>query len=133
VGDRAEKLFYILRGSIRLPELNRIIQAGQVIGEIGIFCASKPRTATALAEEDVEAYTMGVEEVRKLMCRDPELATNLLQVIIKRMMEHLKAETEARERINTGLRIARSIQLSMLPRTFPPFPGRKEFEIYAMM
>jgi serine phosphatase RsbU (regulator of sigma subunit) len=133
MGDPADKLFYILKGRIRLPELDRFVKAGQVMGEMGIFSPNKQRSATACAEEEVVAYTMGGDEVRQLMRRDPELATNLLEVILKRMMEHLIAETEARERLKAELRIARDIQLSMLPRTFPPFPGRKEFDIYAVM
>src|SRR5439155_4280700 len=133
IGDRAEKLFYIGKGVLRLPELNRFIKAGQVIGEMGIFSPGRERTASAMAEEEVEAYTMGGDEVRRLMSRDPGLAIHLIQLSTKRLIENLKAETEARERINTELRIARDIQTSMLPRTFPPFPGRKEFEIYAMM
>ncbi len=133
MGDRAEKLFYIAKGSIRLPELGRLVTAGQVIGEMGIFSPNRSRSASAFAEEDLETYTMGADEVRRLMSRDPGLATSLIEVIIKRMMEHLRAEAEARERINTELRIARSIQTSMLPRVFPPFPERKEFEIYAIM
>ena len=133
IGDRAEKLFYISKGAIRLPELNRSIRAGQVIGEMGIFAPDKERTASAMAEEDVEAFTMGQDEVRRFMSRDPGLAIDLMQLSIKRLIENLKVETEARERINTELRIARDIQSSMLPRTFPPFPGRKEFDIFAMM
>jgi serine phosphatase RsbU (regulator of sigma subunit) len=133
IGDPADKLFYILKGLIRLPELGRFVKAGQVMGEMGIFSPNKQRSATAFAEEEVIAYTMGGDEVRQLMRRDPELATNLLEVILKRMMEHLKAEAEARERLKAELLIARDIQLSMLPRTFPPFPGRKEFDIYALM
>src|SRR5262245_5579306 len=132
-GDRADKLFLVVKGSIRLPALNRLISAGEVIGEIGIFSPSKERTASALAERDVEVYTMGGDEVRTLMTRDPALATKLIEVVIKRMMEHLKAEAEAKERIKAELRIARDIQTSMLPRTFPPFPGRREFDLYAMM
>src|SRR6266481_5220863 len=31
IGDRAEKLFYIRKGMVRLPEINRFIRAGQVI------------------------------------------------------------------------------------------------------
>src|SRR5215471_8110669 len=37
LGDRAEKLFYIVKGVISLPELKRFIRPGQVIGEMGIF------------------------------------------------------------------------------------------------
>jgi sigma-B regulation protein RsbU (phosphoserine phosphatase) len=133
LGDRAEKLFYVGKGLIRLAELNRFVQPGQVIGEMGIFSPGRERTASAVAEEDLEVYTMGGDDVKRLISRDPALGINLIQLAIKRLMENLKVETEARERINTELRIARDIQSSMLPRTFPPFPRRPEFEIFAMM
>src|SRR5215475_1275821 len=74
LGDRADKLFYIFNGAIRLPELNRVVKAGQVLGELGIFSPGRERTATAIAEEDVEAYSMGTDEVKRLMNREPELA-----------------------------------------------------------
>jgi serine phosphatase RsbU (regulator of sigma subunit) len=133
MGDRAEKLFYVVKGLIRLPERDILIRPGQVIGEMGLFSPTRQRSASALAAEDVDAYTMGGEEVRSLMSRDPGLATSLIEVVIKRMMERLRAELEARERIQAELRIARDIQISMLPRVFPPFPGRKDFELYALM
>jgi len=53
MGDVAEKLFYIAKGVIRLPELNRFVKAGQVIGEMGIFAPDKQRIASSMAEEDV--------------------------------------------------------------------------------
>jgi sigma-B regulation protein RsbU (phosphoserine phosphatase) len=132
-GDPAEKLFFIASGLIRLPELDRVMRAGQVLGEVGIFSPNRSRSASALAEEDVAAYTMGREEVCRLMSRDPGLATNLMEVVLKRMLGQLKTEIEARERINAELRVARNIQASMLPRVFPPFPDRKDFELYAVM
>ena len=41
--------------------------------------------------------------------------------------------TAEKERISTELELARRIQSDMLPSVFPPFPERKEFEIYASM
>ncbi len=41
--------------------------------------------------------------------------------------------TAEKERINTELNLAARIQASMLPHIFPPFPDRKEFDIYASM
>ena len=40
---------------------------------------------------------------------------------------------EAEERIDTELAFAKAIQHSALPSVFPPYPNRKEFEIYATM
>ena len=46
---------------------------------------------------------------------------------------HIQAITAERERIGTELDLASRIQSSMLPDKFPPFPDRKEFDIYAEM
>ena len=40
---------------------------------------------------------------------------------------------EAAARIDKELEFARIIQMSALPNTFPPFPGHKEFDIFASM
>lgn len=40
---------------------------------------------------------------------------------------------EAAERIAKELETAKAIQTSTLPRIFPPYPGRKEFDIFASM
>ena len=41
--------------------------------------------------------------------------------------------TAERERVSTELSMATRIQAAMLPHVFPPFPDRKEFDIYAVM
>ena len=40
---------------------------------------------------------------------------------------------EAEERIDAELAFAKAIQHAALPSVFPPYPGRKEFDIYATM
>ena len=41
--------------------------------------------------------------------------------------------TAERERVHTGLDMAAQIQTAMLPREFPAFPGRPEFDLFASM
>ena len=48
-------------------------------------------------------------------------------------IEEITAITSEKERIGTELALANQIQTSMLPHDFPPFPDRKEFDIYATM
>ncbi len=45
----------------------------------------------------------------------------------------LTEATAARERVESELKIARSIQMSFVPRKFPPFPDRSELDIHAYM
>jgi len=130
-GDKASKIFYIKKGSIKLEEINKRIGEGAVIGEMGLFSPFKERTATAVCETDLFAYTMDRNELVKLCQKDCYRVFNLMQLSFKRFIENITRETEARERIKNELRIAREIQMSMLPRKFPPFPDRKEFDIFA--
>jgi serine phosphatase RsbU (regulator of sigma subunit)/anti-sigma regulatory factor (Ser/Thr protein kinase) len=132
-GDRADKMYYVARGSLKLPEIGKVVKEGEVIGEMGILSPFHARTASAVCEEDLEAYTISKEDVIRLFNRDSALAFQLVHLCIKRFIENLRAETEAKERIQSELRIARDIQASMLPRVFPPFPGRTEFDIFAVM
>lgn len=132
-GDRADKMYYVARGSLKLPEIGKVVREGEVIGEMGILSPFHARTASAVCEEELEAYTISKEDVIRLFNRDSALAFQLVHLCIKRFIENLRAETEAKERIQSELRIARDIQASMLPRVFPPFPDRTEFDIFAVM
>jgi len=52
------------------------------------------------------------------------------------LKEHIRELTEAtasRERMQSELRIAREIQLGILPKTFPPLPNHTEFDLYASL
>jgi len=46
---------------------------------------------------------------------------------------NLKEATAAKEKIESELRIARDIQLAMIPHTFPPFPDLPQIDLYAML
>ena len=48
-------------------------------------------------------------------------------------VEQITKITAEKERIGTELGMATDIQASQLPSIFPPFPDRREFEIYASM
>jgi len=54
-------------------------------------------------------------------------------IIIQDVTETVLLERAEKERIQSELLIAAKIQSSMLPTEFPPFPGRTEFDIYALM
>ncbi|MCR5096453.1 MAG: SpoIIE family protein phosphatase [Erysipelotrichaceae bacterium] len=52
---------------------------------------------------------------------------------MKNYMGSLISVTKEKERIGVELNVATNIQASMLPRIFPAFPGRPEFDIFATM
>lgn len=48
-------------------------------------------------------------------------------------VQNLEAMTREKERIEAELNVATQIQMDMLPRIFPPFPEKKEIDIFATM
>ena len=52
---------------------------------------------------------------------------------LKQYIDELRVTTAARERIESELRIAASIQMSLVPRTFPPYPQRDDLELNALL
>jgi sigma-B regulation protein RsbU (phosphoserine phosphatase) len=56
---------------------------------------------------------------------------NHMNVSLKKIMAELEETCTEKERIESELSVARKIQMGILPRTFPPFPDRPEFDIYA--
>ena len=58
---------------------------------------------------------------------------NKMQDNLKLYTENLKTVTAEKERIGAELNVATQIQADMLPRIFPPFPQKKEIDLYASM
>lgn len=56
-----------------------------------------------------------------------------MQAALKEYIANLQEATAARERMESELKIARTIQMSFLPKRFPPFPEKDEFDIYATL
>ena len=95
---------------------------------------TRPLSALANATGDIAAGNLDIElppiksldEVGKLSHSFGDMKSSLKQYI-----EELTETTAAKERIESELKIAHDIQMGMLPKIFPAFPNRKEFEIYA--
>ena len=51
---------------------------------------------------------------------------------LKLYINNLTQITKQKEAVESEVRIARQIQESLLPHIFPPFPHRKEFDLYAV-
>ena len=56
-----------------------------------------------------------------------------MQQSLKQYVEELKETTAAKASIESELNVAHSIQMSMLPKTFPPFPERHDIELYGVL
>ncbi|MDD5440195.1 MAG: SpoIIE family protein phosphatase [Candidatus Omnitrophica bacterium] len=56
-----------------------------------------------------------------------------MRTALKKYIQELTETTASKERMESELRIAHNIQLSLVPKIFPPYPDRPEFDIYAVL
>ena len=56
-----------------------------------------------------------------------------MQHSLTRYVEELKLTTASKAAIENELRVAHDIQMSMLPKTFPPFPERSDIDIFGSL
>jgi phosphoserine phosphatase RsbU/P len=85
----------------------------------------------ALAQGELDAplpQAKGRDEIAHLTASFGRMRDDLQQYI-----DELRVTTAARERIESELRIASSIQMSLVPRTFPPYPRRDDLELNALL
>lgn len=68
------------------------------------------------------------DEVGELISSFENMRTSL-----KEYIANLQETTAAKERMESELKIGRTIQMSFLPQVFPPFPERKEFDLFAKL
>jgi len=70
----------------------------------------------------------GATEVQELT-----KAFNTMTRDLRMQMEEVRYTTTLRERLEGELSAARSIQMSLLPKNFPAFPDRHEFDVHAIV
>ena len=61
------------------------------------------------------------------------ISFNAMTTELQTYINNLEQITAEKERIATELNVATNIQKNMLPCIFPPYPDRKDFDIYAVM
>ncbi len=86
------------------------------------------------AGDEVVHITTAFEQMKSVIgSQQKELrdANQLLEQRVVERTDELRRTMEEKERIGSELRIASDIQKSILPRTFPAFPHRADFDLYA--
>jgi phosphoserine phosphatase RsbU/P len=70
----------------------------------------------------------GRDEVAELA-----LSFGHMQTSLRDYIRDLTTATASRERMESELRIAHDIQMGILPKIFPPFPNRREIDLFASL
>ena len=85
-GDRADEVFYIASGRVRIEEAGRILGPGELIGEIGLFAPEHRRTQSVVCDTDGELYRMTGEQIYRLYYQNPKLGFYFMRLIAERLL-----------------------------------------------
>jgi CRP/FNR family cyclic AMP-dependent transcriptional regulator len=87
-GDVADKLYYLDGGRLAIPEFNKTLEAGAVIGEIGVFAVEQRRTATLICLTDCDLCELTERRTKELYFQNPAFGYAVMQLIITRLLEN---------------------------------------------
>jgi sigma-B regulation protein RsbU (phosphoserine phosphatase) len=106
------------------------------VGRFVIKRATKPLKQLAASADEVAKGNFSAplprikhnDEIHQL--RD---SFESMQHSLKNYIEELKETTASKAAIENELKVAHDIQMSMLPKTFPPYPERNDIDIYGVL
>ena len=125
-------------------DLHKTVVALGFVGFIVLFCmisliASSITHPLRLLAKTTNEMSDGNLDVQfpKIKTRDEVGALSRSVVTmrdsLKKYIRDLTETTTEKQRMEGELEIARNIQLSMVPRIFPPFPDKKEIDLHATL
>jgi len=94
-GDYATEAFYVVAGEVEIVEIGQTRGAGTLLGEIGLFAPNGRRTMTVRCKTDVQAATIGYDQVKELYFQNPQFGFRLLHLIVARLQSNIEAQLPA--------------------------------------
>ena len=131
----------------RDERLSALRGPGETIGEMSLFIEDHQRTASVRAKTPVKALVMKRDDLENLLRRQPDLAFDFVAMLSRRLEESenhtiidlreknrqlrqafdelkaAQAQIVEKERLEHEMRLARDIQLALLPHAVPVLPG----------
>lgn len=94
-GDLADEAYVLLRGEVRLFEPGVVLKPVAFFGEMGMFTDENRRTATAIAETEIELLAIRYEDLLQLAAQEPEFSFYLMRLMMRRMQHNLEIAENA--------------------------------------
>lgn len=91
-GDPADYIYYLSSGEVRLMELNKKVEPGSMVGEIGMFTPTRQRTQSVLCEDDAIFLRISEEKILEMYADNPVFGVYLIKMIVVRLLDNSTSE-----------------------------------------
>jgi hypothetical protein len=85
-GDAAHEMLYLHSGRLSLVEHEETLEAGVLVGEIGLFAPDNRRTLSLRCETDCVLYALSAEALQQLYFQSPKLGFHVMRLIVARLL-----------------------------------------------
>ena len=93
-GDVADAIYFLANGKLLIPELQKTISPGTLVGEMGIFRPDKDRTASVVCKTECELYEISQDNVEKLCLENPQFGLFLTKLIASRLIAETPSQPD---------------------------------------
>ena len=127
-GETGEAMYVVLSGSVRVHDADLLLNTlgeGEIFGEIAGLGGTE-RTATIIADEDVELLRVEKEALFDAVLAKPPVLRGLVKMLCEResgMADRMTRRSWKLHAAEQELEIGRRIQSGFLPETLPSVPG----------
>ena len=98
-GEAPRQVFFLDSGTVYLPEIDEILPAGTLFGEMAYFGEVQSRTTTAICREDCTIMEMDDAIFMKLFNQHPEFGFYIIRLMAGRLVRGTRKNPQAYEEI----------------------------------
>jgi CRP/FNR family transcriptional regulator, cyclic AMP receptor protein len=85
VGDAADRLYFVVSGTVELPEVGRTLGAGAMFGEIAFFAPDRRRSSSARCVGPCQLMSIDEDTFRQLVYQNPDFGLEVVRLIAGRL------------------------------------------------
>ena len=89
-GDPADRLYFLVSGTVELPEVGRTLQAGQMFGEIAFFAPGRKRSSSAQCTSDCTLLSIDEDTFKQLVYQNPDFGLEVVRLVAGRLSDDIQ-------------------------------------------
>lgn len=93
-GEPAKRLYFLVEGRVELPDVGRVLRAGQMFGEIAFFTPDGRRSSRAVCLEGCTVMSLDEATFLQVIHQNPDFGIEVLRLVAGRLaadMQRLQA------------------------------------------
>ncbi len=89
-GELADRLYFLVSGTLELPEVGQHLQGGEMFGEIAFFAPDKRRSSSARCITACTVMSIDEDTFKQLVVQNPDFGLQVVRLIAERLSQDVQ-------------------------------------------